>query len=500
MLSLLILISFLIGLLIIFSQNQIFSKISSITLICSIFFATSGFDFNNGSLQLLESYPWFEGFYVSFGIDNLSFSLIAVSAFFILLLSFSNLVSETEKGLLFITHSMVTGALLATNLVLFFIFFEGMLIPLYFIIGKWGGEKRIFAATKFILYSAFGSVFLLASIIFIYIKGGIPTPDQVNNGFVQNLELSSFQDLLLFLGFFIAFAVKIPLFPFYSWQPLAYKEAPTSGVVFMSAVLSKVGVYGLLRFVFPHFPIASTTLAGALAWIAAITCVAAALVAIRQKDIKLLLAYSSISHLSLCFLGIAAWNIQATTGVAFQLVSHALCTGGLFYLLSFIAKSSNETRIERYQCLTSVAPKLSFLFFVVTFGSIALPLTSGFVGEFLILSGSYRVFPLQTSVAMLSVVFGAIYMLSLMREMFFGVNPSEEASKVNDISNSNLVCSGLIAAAILFLGVYPQALIPKLEKSINSALVVTSENETFRGNKGNSKESDKILKLVKLND
>lgn len=500
MISILILVSFLIGLLILSSQNVSFSRICGIVILAAFLFVTKDFDFQSNSLQLVESYPWFETLSVGFGVDALSLSLIAVSSFFLLVLSFSSIVSESEKGFLFLAHAMVVGALSATNLILFFIFFEGMLIPLYFIIGKWGGEKRILAATKFMLYSAFGSVFLLASIIFIYTKVGVLIPNDIDSGLAQSMQLTPKQDFFLLLGFFIAFAVKIPLFPFYSWQPLAYRESPTSGTVYMAAVLSKVGVYGLLRFVFPLFPLASTQWGGALAWIGALTCVGAALIALRQKDIKLLLAYSSISHLSLCLLGIAAWNVQSTTGVAFQLVSHALCTGGLFLMLGYITKTSSDFRIERYQGLVSVAPKLTFLFFIAAFGSIALPLTSGFVGEFLILGGSYRAFPSQTLVGMLSVVLGAIYTLTLMRGMFFGVEASEEASKVSDISHYNLVSCGLIALGVLFLGIYPESIMPKLQVSISRALVESSENESFRGPKGIKKDNQKNLKLVGLNE
>lgn len=389
-----------------------------------------------------ESYNWGVGVTLTLDYDFVSLSLIALAGIFCAIV---------RSPTVLLSHAAVVGALASRDLFSFFIFFEAMLIPIYFSIKGSSG-------LRFILYSTLGGALFLASILYLATLSESQTgeisfllPD-----LALSLQISQGAEKWLFWGFFIAFAIKTPIFPFHGWQADAYRDAPIGVTTYMASVLSKVGIYGMLRFVFPLFPDISYDHSSLLAWVATIGSLYAGIIAFNQTELRRMLAFASMSHLGVAFLGIAAWNINSTSGVGFHLIAHGLTLGGILLCVGLIEANKNSK-------------KLSVLLFILLMSFIAVPLTAGFVGEFLILSGCYRVFPAQTVIILIGVVVGAVYSLILIKRYVFielGVGSSRE-----------LVIIALLAISVLALGVYPNMLLEPLQKSVKDILVSSSERE-----------------------
>ena len=417
------------------------------------------------------------------GVDGISLFMVALTPF---LLPLSILAStsvdhrpkELMAALLLLEGSLI-GVFLALDLALFFVFFEVLLVPMYFIIGLWGGERRLEAALKFFLYTALGSAFMLAGIIFLSAQAN----DQLgritfNYLEILDLELSRTAQFWLFGAFGIAFAIKVPLFPFHTWLPDAHTEAPTAGSVILAGVLLKMGTYGLLRFNLSLFPEATVELAGFMATLAVVGILYGAAVAVVQPDLKRLIAYSSVSHLGFVVLGIFALTSQGLEGSVVQMVNHGLTTGALFLLVGMIYERRHTRRISDYGGLQKVMPWFAGFFLLTAFASIGLPGLNGFVGEFLILLGSYSRHPVLTVLAAFGVVLAAVYLLWAYERVFTG-EPSSENRALKDLGLREVGILVPIATLIIFLGVYPRPVLERIEPSVEQVLERIEQRTDF---------------------
>ncbi|MBU1865260.1 MAG: NADH-quinone oxidoreductase subunit M, partial [Actinobacteria bacterium] len=376
------------------------------------------FETGVGGFQFVEDVSWYQPWGISYhlGVDGISLLLVVLTA---LLFPISLLASTSIKdrvhgyaaSMLFLEAGII-GVFLALDLVVFFVFWEVMLVPMYFIIGVWGGERRVYAAIKFFLFTAFGSALMLAGILSLAFLArdqlGAPTFDFVK---LLDVDLARTAQFWLFAAFGLSFAIKVPLFPLHTWLPDAHVEAPTAGSVILAGVLLKMGTYGLIRFNLTLFPEATVGLVPVLATLAVIGIVYGAVVAIVQKDIKRLVAYSSVSHLGFVVLGIFALTVQGLQGGVIQMVNHGLTTGALFLLVGMIYERRHTREISQFGGLGSVMPIYAGVFLFTAFASIGLPGLNGFVGEFYILMGSFLTLPVWAIIAATGVVLAAVYLL-----------------------------------------------------------------------------------------
>jgi NADH-quinone oxidoreductase subunit M len=367
-------------------------------------------------------------------------------------------------ALLFLETGMM-GAFCATDLFLFYVFWEAMLIPMYLIIGVWGGPRRIYAAVKFIVYTIVGSVLMLAAILYCYAKAD--TFDIVE----LQQRLPAISDVVrnghwLFLAFGLSFAIKVPMFPFHTWLPDAHTEAPTAGSVILAGVLLKLGAYGFLRFAIPFFPQAAQHFTPHILALSAVGVVFGAAMAMAQSDIKKLVAYSSVSHLGFVMLGLFSGTLEGAQGGVLQMVNHGLSTGALFLLVGIIYEKTHRRGVDDFGGLAKVMPVYATLFMIVTLSSIGLPGLNGFVGEFLVLFGAFRTHPWIAAVSATGVILGAVYMLQMYRNVFFGPVTMPEREKAGDVGKAELGYMIPIVALLFVLGVFPNVVLRKTEPSV----------------------------------
>jgi NADH-quinone oxidoreductase subunit M len=342
---------------------------------------------------------------------------------------------------------------------------------MYFLIGVWGGTRRIYAALKFVIFTMAGSLLMLVAIIYLATRHA-----EVNQVMTFNLlqlyelHLPPEQQMWLFLAFALSFAIKVPLFPFHTWLPDAHVEAPTAGSVILAGVLLKLGTYGFLRFAIPLFPDAALAATPYFVALAVIGIIYGAVVAMMQSDIKKLVAYSSVSHLGFVILGLFALNMQGVQGAIYQMINHGLSTGALFLLVGMIYERRHTRTIDAFGGLWQTLPVFSSLFLVVMFSSIGLPGLNGFVGEFLILLGSFSVAPRWTAVAATGVILGAIYMLWMFRRVIFGPLTHVENQQLKDLNGRELLILAPIVLLIVFMGIYPQPFLSRIEPAVEQTL------------------------------
>jgi NADH-quinone oxidoreductase subunit M len=433
----------------------------------------AAFEGGVAGFQLVDRALWVGSlnFQYVLGVDGISLFMVLLTTFLMpaaVLVSWKieHQVKYYMVAFLVLETAMI-GSFLALDLLLFFLFFEALLFPMYLIIGGWGSERRVYAAVKFFLFTMAGSAFLLVAILFLYFRAGAqlgrPTFDVTE---MQGLTLAATTARWLFLAFFVAFAVKVPLFPLHTWLPDAHTEAPTAGSLILAAVLLKVGAYGLIRFNLGLFPEASDYFRQFVSVLALIGIVYGAVVALIQTDVKRLVAYSSVSHLGFVVLGTFAFTVEGVTGGVIQMVNHGLSTGALFLLVGMLYERTHTRDLGRMGGLGGVMPGLAGVFLFVALSSIGLPGLNGFVGEFLILLGTFAVNRAYAVIAVSGVVLAAIYLLWAYQRAMHGSPSDEEHARLPDLNGREYAILVPIMAAILLIGVFPRPFLKTIEPSV----------------------------------
>lgn len=407
------------------------------------------------------------------GVDGLSLVLVVLTTLLtsISILASYEYIKKNEKlfyAFMLMLETGMIGTFVALDLFLFFLFWELMLVPMYFIIGIWGGKDRIYASIKFFLYTAFGSALMLLVIFYLYFAAHQQLGElSFSFEHLTKLTLDPITQNWLFFAFILAFLIKMPLFPFHTWLPYAHTEAPTAGSVILAGILLKTGVYGFLRFAVPFFPAAAVEFTPLLMLLSIIGLIYGALIAMVQHDVKKLVAYSSVSHMGILLAGILAWNVQGIQGGIIQMINHGLSTGGLFLIVGMIYERRHTRQISEFGGIAKVMPTFAVFFMIFTLSSIGLPGLNGFVGEFLILTGLAGASIFWLVLAATGVVLGAAYMLMLYQKMMFGPIRNPENEKLTDLSNREVLVLIPIAVLCFIIGMFPQPLIKTIEPSAN---------------------------------
>lgn len=427
------------------------------------------FNTETAALQFAEKQSWISSFGISYflGVDGISIGLVLLTSFLTLLIF---IYSWKKRSIGFLAAFLILelalmGSFLSMDAILFYIFFEVSLLPMYFIVGLWGGDKKIYASYKLLIYTLAGSLFMLLGILYMMhltqvqlgsFSSSLLDWYKLDVPFIAGTLLST--QSLLFFSFAIAFAIKIPLFPLHTWLPDAHVEAPTEGSMMLAGLMLKLGVYGFFRFVLPIFPEASEHWAWLFIFIGIVGIIYASLVAMVQTDMKKLIAYSSIAHMGYVIIGLFSFNIAGLTGAYYQMLAHGITSSALFFMVGLIYYKTKTRVIKDYGGLASVAPYFSIFFFIFTSASMAVPLTNGFVGEFLILMGAFQVNPIIAYFAISGVVLGASYMLLLYKKVFFGKISNLYASVQSslDLSFKEKYILVAFAVVVFAMGIFPQ--------------------------------------------
>jgi len=452
---------------------------SLVNFLLSLFLWYS-FDSTSIDFQFVEKKNWIENLIVfQLGVDGISILFIVLTTFISSLSIFSAILSIKSKIKEFliailVLETFMLGVFCSLDLVLFYLFFEGGLIPMFLIIGIWGGERRVYAAFKFFLFTLMGSVLMLIAIISIYWITG--TTNIVD---LLNIRIPKDYQYLLWLAFFSSFAVKMPMWPFHTWLPDAHVEAPTAGSVILAAVLLKMAGYGFIRFSIGLFPAATDFFTPLIFGLSVIGIIYTSLVALVQDDMKKLIAYSSVAHMGFVTIGIFSITKQGLEGSIVQMISHGLISAGLFLSVGVLYDRLNTRMISSYGGLVNIMPKYAFVLMIFTLGALGLPGTSGFVGEFLVLVGVFQKNILVAVLASLGIILAATYMLSLYRRVIFGRLVSPEAKKMSDLSRVEIYIFASLVFLTLFFGFYPEPLFTTLDLSINNLVEKYQLNLTY---------------------
>ncbi len=436
-------------------------------------------------MQFVKNVPWIPSMGISYkiGIDGISLWLVMLVTFImpITILSSFGAVQVRIKEFFFsllILQTAMTGAFISLDLFLFYVFWEAMLIPMYFLIGMWGGKRKIYAAVKFFIYTMVGSLLMLVAILYVVSSyetlAGYYTFDLQQ---LSSLVLPASQQYLLFSAFALAFAIKVPMFPFHTWLPDAHVQAPTGGSVILAAVLLKLGIYGFIRLAMPLFPVASQTIGPMLAGLGVVGIIYGAYAAWVQRDLKKLVAYSSVSHMGFILLGLFAMNRTGISGAILQMINHGISTGALFLLVGVIYDRRHSRLLDDFGGLAKVMPLYALFFVVVTLSSIGLPGTNGFVGEFMILTGSFfsrsaigfgSSWFIMTLLATTGVIFAAVYMLHAVLRIFWGKVVHTENESLPDLNRREVVSLLPLIVMVFWIGLYPKFFLDKMNPSVDA--------------------------------
>jgi len=437
------------------------------------------FDASLSDYQFVEQRAWMPTLGVSYhlGVDGISLLLVLLTTFLMPLVLLSSWHSIERRWKEFaitmlLLETGMLGVFVALDLFLFYVFWEVTLIPMYLIIGIWGGPNRVYAAVKFVLYTLFGSLLMLVAILALYFLHGAATGAYTFDlpVLVRYVLPAGRAQNLMFLAFALAFAIKVPMWPFHTWLPDAHTEAPTAGSVILAGVLLKMGTYGFLRFCLPLFPQATMTFAPWMIALAVFGIIYGAWVSTVQADMKKMVAYSSVSHLGFVVLGLFTLNPQGMVGAIIQMVNHGLSTGALFLIVGMLYERRHSRLIADYGGLWSVVPALSAIFLLVAFSSIGLPGLNGFVGEFLILVGAFQVHRTAAVLATTGIIFAAVYLLWMYQRVIFGEVTHEENRRLPDLSLREWVILVPVVTFIVWIGVYPVAFTGKTEASVQALI------------------------------
>ena len=441
------------------------------------------FDKSIYQFQFVEEKIWLDGFInYKVGVDGISILFIILTTFItpLCIISVNNSIKFRLKDFLIailILESLMIGVFCSLDLVVFYLFFEGGLIPMFLIIGIWGGNRRVYSAFKFFLYTLLGSVLMLIAIIIIYLTSG--TTDVVK---LYDLGINPNYQNLLCLAFFSSFAVKTPMWPVHTWLPDAHVEAPTAGSVLLAAILLKMAGYCFLRFSVGLFPIASEFFVPLIYGLSLIAIIYTSLVALMQEDMKKLIAYSSVAHMGFVTLGIFTFTQQGLEGSIIQMISHGLVAAALFFSVGVLYDRTHSRLIETYGGLVSLIPKYSILLMIFTLAAIGLPGTSGFIGEFLILIGAFQDNFVVAAIASLGVILGAAYMLWLYKRVIFGELKNKQLLTIDELNKSELFILICLALPVLFFGFYPEPLLNTVEVSVSNLIQMYNNNLIISGN------------------
>ena len=460
----------------------LFSVLTFLVAVCLYF----RFDASRSGMQFSEVSPWMILPPVNYhlGVDGLSVLMILLSGFLTplsVLVSWKSIAHRSKEFFIFLLalETGMMGVFASLDLVLFFVFWEVMLIPMYFLIGIWGHERRVYAAIKFVLFTMVGSAFMLTGIIYLYNVTGSFDFQEVLNHLAAFPSLSAHAERWVFLAFFIAFAIKVPVFPFHTWLPDAHVEAPTAGSVILAGVLLKMGTYGMLRFCLPLFPDAAHEFAPVICVLAIVGIIYGALVAMVQPDLKKLVAYSSVAHLGFCVLGIFAFRPEAIEGAIYQMFNHGVSTGALFMLVGMLYERRHTRLINEFGGLATSVPVLSTFFLIVTLSSLGLPMLNGFVGEFLIIVGSYYRHASYAAFASAGVVLAAVYLLWMYQRVFYGEITQEKNRKIPDCDFREKLILAIMVVVIIAMGIYPQPFLRRMDRGVTSLMFRLDQHSTL---------------------
>ena len=451
--------------------------VTAIEFILSCFVWYS-FDSSVAGMQFSEYIPLISSYGIAYnlGIDGISLFLVIMTTFMTMISLIGLTETKDLKNLiitvLFLEMTMV-GVFVALDAIVFYVFWELSLVPMLYIVGAWGGKLRIYASVKFFLYTFLGSLIMLVGMLYLAYIYFQTTGNWSFSLLDWNMLMLPFNmQMWLFVAFFAGFAIKVPMVPFHTWLPYAHGQAPTIGSVILAAVLLKMGTYGFIRFSLPLFPDASVAMMIPMAVLALIAIVYTAMVAYAQEDIKQVIAYSSVSHMGVIILGIFALNVEGIGGSIFLMISHGIVSGALFMLVGVLYDRRNTKMMSEFGGLAKVMPMYAVIFGVMLMASVGLPLTIGFVGEFLSLLGFFAVSPTLTAVAGLTIILGAVYMLVLYKKTFFGpiTNPINE--KLKDIKGREVAALVPLTMLVVILGVYPKPILEPVDKSVKQLVQV----------------------------
>ncbi len=432
------------------------------------------FDAGNAGYQFIEKYQWFKGFGINYyvGVDGISFYLVMLTTLLMpicILAGWDSIKTRARDYMVafLVLESLVIGTFCALDAMLFYVFFEAVLIPMYLIIGIWGGANRVYAAFKFFLFTLLGSVMFLVAILYLYFQfGTMEIPVLAQQAGSLPLDIQQY----LWLAMFASFAVKMPMWPVHTWLPDAHVQAPTAGSVILAGVLLKIGGYGFLRFSLPMLPEASHYFAPLVFVLSVIAIIYTSLVALVQKDIKKLIAYSSVAHMGFVTIGLFTFNQQGVSGAVIQMLSHGLISAALFICVGVIYDRLHTREIARYGGLVEVMPRYAAFFLLFIMASSGLPATSGFVGEFLVIMGSFKASNVTSLLAATGMVLGAGYSLWVYKRVVFGALTKGDLKKMKDINPHEMLMLAVLAALVMLVGIYPSIIFDVVDPSVASLL------------------------------